>query len=527
MTKFNFWVIVAVTASLGGMVAVQHASLEAVSRKPGAILSLHQRQGILSTLSLGLERYRRESANFRHMDAAQIAAAKSEIEDAFRDGSTQLAGLSDLLPNDRAQIVTLPARLSELLSASARAEKSIYSKDAYQKDDIRGLHGQIEKTLIRLETTTENQIGDIGGAVTNPAVSKSTWVEIAVACWILALLMILMVRNYLVHFRPLERLLRHAESLRAGRPPSAGTSTGRLSGVYGEIQASLGYLSQTVENHVKERHKFILDVVADLRHPLTLLQAGRQLLTRRIEGEPTHAHDSATEEARQLQAVDQLRRGLTILSGSLDDFGDLVEISRLDARLDETVVDLSELVQDVVRSLGGPSREQQIVTSVPAMPIWAKLDQRRMERALVQVIAKVASTIRPGSRVAIFVRPTEPGLSFRGTEIIVQEQRMEARPDLRSDSRADNNGRVRPKDSAHLNGPQTGPEVDLLKHWISEKGLSMALVSKVIHAQGGVLTASGAPGSSVRIAIRIPEERISNRGLITSPAATEDMAFKG
>jgi hypothetical protein len=64
---------------------------------------------------------------------------------------------------------------------------------------------------------------------------------------------------------------------------------------------------------------------------------------------------------------------------------------------------------------------------------------------------------------------------------------------------------------------QSGPEQDLLKHWISENGLSMRLIHKMIKSHGGSISAAGIAGSSVKIMIRLPHERVSTTGLIAPP----------
>ncbi len=64
---------------------------------------------------------------------------------------------------------------------------------------------------------------------------------------------------------------------------------------------------------------------------------------------------------------------------------------------------------------------------------------------------------------------------------------------------------------------QSGPEQDLLKHWISDNGLSMRLVHKMIKSHGGTINAAGIAGSSVKVVIRLPYERVSSTGLIAPP----------
>jgi signal transduction histidine kinase len=135
------------------------------------------------------------------------------------------------------------------------------------------------------------------------------------------------------------------------------------------------------------------------------------------------------------------------------------------------------------------------------MPIWVRIDARRFERVMMQVITKVASTLHSGTSIQVSVEQPTQG-SFRGVEIVIQDSE-------------------RARDQASRMAPGTGPEIDVLKHWISEKGLGLTLAHRVIKSQGGTLTASGMPGSSVQISIRLPQERLAQVGLISAPRGLE------
>lgn len=55
----------------------------------------------------------------------------------------------------------------------------------------------------------------------------------------------------------------------------------------------------------------------------------------------------------------------------------------------------------------------------------------------------------------------------------------------------------------------TGPEQDLLKHWITANGYGMRLTEKIVKAHGGRITASGVAGTGVLFIVRIPQYRIA------------------
>jgi K+-sensing histidine kinase KdpD len=257
--------------------------------------------------------------------------------------------------------------------------------------------------------------------------------------------------------------------------------------MYADIQATMNELASNLETHMRDRHKFLLDIVADLKAPLQLLQSGKYILE--------DTSPSQKSEQQQLQAAEEVRRGLAIFSGSLEDLSDIVDINRLDARLEERTVDLSELLSDVSRTLMGFEFGKRVSVSVPPIPVWVNLDVRRVERVLVHVISKImGATAEEKNNLSISVSESTQG-GFRGVEIVIQ------------DSDRTRNGRP-------IIG---GPEQDILNHWISENGISMTLAHKIIRAHGGMMTASGVAGMSVRVTIRFPQERVVSRGLISPP----------
>jgi hypothetical protein len=132
------------------------------------------------------------------------------------------------------------------------------------------------------------------------------------------------------------------------------------------------------------------------------------------------------------------------------------------------------------------------------------VDARRFERVIMQAITKVASTLHQGTSIHVSVEQPTHG-SFRGVEIIVQDSERAREHSSGQGSRISS----------------SGPEVDVLKHWISEKGLGLTLSHRVIKTQGGTMTASGMPGTSVQISIRLPQERLAQVGLISAPRGLE------
>ena len=485
MKKSYWWVILALVACVGGMGFIHWRAIRAVDVRTAQVEQLYKREVTIDSMNLGLERYRRLSSSFRKLSPGEVQGAKDQLKTTFKVGLAQLEALG-LAPEEAAATKKTSDQLIELLSESAQYEAALYTKDAYAKPEIRSMHEAIVESLGRIKKSSQSQI-EASTFHAAQAQLNSVWLLLSVGGAVIALVLFVMLKDYLLYFRPLRKLHSYALSLR--KMTSISAAGQRLSGIYGEVQSVLEQLMQRVESHSKERHKFVQDVVSDLKSPLSMLQSGKDLLNR----------DSDPD--RQMQVADSMKRGLAILSGSLDDLNDVAEINRLESRLEEKTIDLSELVSDVARTMGGSSRP--IALTVPPMPIWTLLDGRRLERVLIQTISKVSGTLNKGSGLEIIVSDSTEG-RHAGVEVTIREA-----------------------SSRKNDWAPSGPEMDILKHWISDKGLGMALAQKVIRVHGGSMTASGIAGSSVQVTIRIPQERVLSLGLIAPPTALTGLSLNG
>lgn len=487
--KFSFWVVIVLILSLGSVVGIHWNTLQGIHKRVAWVQPLYQRQKVVSHLSLALERYRQMSSVFRKWSPEEITKAKEKLRSVFLDSVTQLDSLS---PTDEERINEhrLADEINDFLTLVTQVEPMLYSKDAYIKSDVVELHDKIRATLMNLEKSNDSRITALH-LNSSPTEPQSVIFLLIVGGIIFLLMLSLILKNYWSYLRPLRKLHEYAIVLKSGsgnpqNPP-------HLVGMFGAIQNSLSQLALSVETHVRDRHKFILDIVADLKAPLTMLQDGKYL----VEGS-----GPAMDEERQHQAAESVRRGLAIFAGSLDDLNDIVDINRLESRLENRTVDLSDLMSDVSRTLMGSDLARRIQISVPPIPLWISVDVKRFERALVHVLSKIVSTLNKDGALSISVSQSMQG-GFRGIEIVIQDaDRLRA-------------GRV----------AAGGPEQDILRHWISENGLSMALVHKIIKAHGGSITAAGVAGTSVTAVIRLPQERVVSRGLISPP--THDEGLRG
>ena len=480
--KFTFWVVATLIGSLGLIVFIHWDTLRKFHEKTAIVQPLHQRQKILAKLNLDLEKYRRMSGNFRKLTPEEVSQNKDSLKASFHEG---LSALGRLVPTDeeRAKERHTNEQISELLSLSTQVEPTLFSRDAYHKPEIQALHEDIVRSLRELNKKTEDRLSTVVTDTANLE-SRSLIFLLGAGVLILVLTLGLILRTYVAYVRPLNRLRDYASDLGQGKPVPSQLPD--FPSAFGEIQTVLNQLAQGVETHVRDRHKFILDVVADLRSPLALLRSGRNLMGSVV---------ATGEDQDQLQASEAVRRGLAIVSGSLDDLNDIVDINRLESRLEEKTIDVSDLLRDVGRILTGTEQSHRISVTVPPIPVWASLDVKRMERVLILALSKVIETLPKGGSVAMTVSQSNQA-NFRGIEISIQD--AEKQKHGRSNAAA-------------------GPEQDILKHWISETGLSMLLAHKIVKAHGGTLTAAGVAGTSVIVTVRLPLERLISHGLISPP----------
>jgi len=512
MKKFMLIVVATASAAIAATGIVHFRAIEAVRSTSAQADTAHLRRDVLGDLTVQLERYRRMSGSFRKLSPDEVVGAKNALRRSFRDALDKLEPESPSSEDAKTVLETRKEARSadpvvaelrkdselvdELLALSQKLEPQLFSKDAFSKEEVRDLYDALSESLSTLRKTEGARLQAMRA---DGLKGDTRSLQLIIGCGVMILLLLLAVsaRNQIAYVIPLRKLRDYAVRIRSGaaEPDKAKDPAASLAGMHSEIRQCIDQLSGLVESAQKERHRFISDVVSDLKAPLTMLQAGKYLLG------PAGAGTANADPALEVQAAEAVKLGLLILSGTLEDLGDAMEIGRIETRFRESVIDLSELVSGVARTLNGPGG-RQISLSLPAMPVWTLTDPRRMERTLIQVISKVAQSIsqhsgqngaRPASVHVTLQQPAEG--SHRGIEILVQDgERVRA-------------GRV----------AANGPELDVMKHWIAEQGLGMSVVSRIVRAQGGTVTASGVAGTSAQVVIRLPQDRSANTGLLTPP----------
>lgn len=477
MKNVSTWIVLLVALSVGGVCAVHWSGIEESNRRVARIQPVYARQPLVDSMTLALEKYRRSSSLFRKVEPAEMAAVKEHLRSAFTRDLAALDQLDSTL-EERKLTARLDEQLTHFLEASAKLEPMLFLKDAYHDPAIVGMHDEMIKTLDTLRDSALDRLKTYAVASTGTTLASMRTIG-GISIAIVLLVLLIPVRDYFAFTRPLRKLKNYA--LKLGAEKGVPQPRPELKGVAGQIEVVLNELALTVESQRKDRHKFIQDIVDDLSSPLAMLKKGRALAS--ADG----------DEATQLKAADSVRRGLALLSGSLDDLGDVLNLNRLESQLEERVVDLTELTSDTIRELTGGAIGKSISILAPPMPVWVLLDAKRFERILVQLLSKVAANgATRSSKIQVTVaQPTQGG--FRGVELLVQE--------------LDVGGT-----KTRLTG--NGPEQDLVRHWIADNGFGMALVHKIVKAHGGSVAVSGVAGSSLQFRIRLPHDRLGS-GLLS------------
>ncbi|GGP69874.1 MtrAB system histidine kinase MtrB [Saccharothrix coeruleofusca] len=217
--------------------------------------------------------------------------------------------------------------------------------------------------------------------------------------------------------RPVRQAAEIAERFAEGsldeRMPVVGEDdVARLAESYNEMAASIQRQIHQLEEFGQLQRRFTSDVSHELRTPLTTVRMAADVL-----------------HASREQFPAGLARSTELLVDELDRFesllGDLLEISRLDAGVEELaaeVVDVRVLARrahDAVRAIA-TSSGSAIVMDLPDHEVTAELDARRVERILRNLLANavdhgeglpVELTLRSdGEAVAVTVRDHGVGL---------------------------------------------------------------------------------------------------------------------
>ncbi|MER5268784.1 MtrAB system histidine kinase MtrB [Actinosynnema sp. NPDC002837] len=236
---------------------------------------------------------------------------------------------------------------------------------------------------------------------------------------VVLLLLLALIANLVTRqvVRPVRQAAEIAERFADGsldqRMPVVGEDdVARLAESYNEMAASIQRQIHQLEEFGQLQRRFTSDVSHELRTPLTTVRMAADVL-----------------HASREQFPGGLARSTELLVDELDRFesllGDLLEISRLDAGVEELAAELVDIrvlarrAHDAVRAIANSSGTT-IVMDLPDHEVTAELDSRRVERILRNLLANaidhgeglpVELTLRgDGEAVAVTVRDHGVGL---------------------------------------------------------------------------------------------------------------------
>jgi two-component system sensor histidine kinase MtrB len=184
--------------------------------------------------------------------------------------------------------------------------------------------------------------------------------------------------------RPVRRAAEAAERFAAGELDERMAVVGeddvaKLAESYNQMAESIKYQIRQLEEFGQLQRRFTSDVSHELRTPLTTVRMAADVL-----------------HASRAQFPAGLSRSTELLVDELDRFesllGDLLEISRLDAGVEDLVAEITDVRAIAKRALDSvrviaENAGSKIELELPAAPATAEVDARRVERILRNLLA--------------------------------------------------------------------------------------------------------------------------------------------
>lgn len=193
--------------------------------------------------------------------------------------------------------------------------------------------------------------------------------------------------------RPVERVADAAATLASGDLDTRvdvdrKDELGVLQRSFNSMADSLNQKIDELEEASASQKRFVSDVSHELRTPVTTMRMASDLLEMKRDD-----FDPAS------------RRTIELLSGQINRFqdllADLLEISRYDAgyaALDAVDADVRDPVNDAVDQVSGIAAAKHVVirTMLPNVPVWAKVDVRRVTRIIRNLLANAVDFAEDG-----------------------------------------------------------------------------------------------------------------------------------
>jgi two-component system sensor histidine kinase MprB len=264
---------------------------------------------------------------------------------------------------------------------------------------------------------------------------------------------------------PVQRLRRAAEQIASTRDLSRRIEAGGHDEI-AALAASFNKMLGALEDSLDAQRQLVADASHELRTPLASLRTNVEVLV--------HSDLLSEEERRALLAdlVSQLEE-LTDL------VGDLIDLARDAEHAGEhepaTALRLDEVVADVVE--GAAARHPSVSFSLDLSPAWIRVAERRIDRAVSNLIDNAVKWSPPGGEIDVTAREGELIVRDRGPGI----------PDADLPHVFDRFYR-----SAGARG-------------LPGSGLGLAIVRQVAESAGGSVVAANAPGGGAMLTMKLPK----------------------
>ncbi|HEX9307056.1 MAG TPA: PocR ligand-binding domain-containing protein [Anaeromyxobacter sp.] len=233
-------------------------------------------------------------------------------------------------------------------------------------------------------------------------------------------------------------------------------------------------VEQELRDASRRKDEFLGMLSHELRNPLAPIHSALYILD--------HA-DPAGPQARRAREV--AGRQLSHLTRLVDDLLDVTRIVRGKIELRTSTLDLAEVTRRAGEDYAALMTERglELVTTVPAEPVWVTGDETRLAQAMGNLLQNAAKFTPPGGRVTLSVVATGDA-----AEVHVRDTGRGIDRDLMS----------------RIFDPFVQAD-QALDRTDGGLGLGLALVKGLVQLHGGTVSAmSAGPGTGADFAIRLP-----------------------
>jgi two-component system OmpR family sensor kinase len=325
---------------------------------------------------------------------------------------------------------------------------------------------------------------------TEDTLNRLKWIELLVACAVIASAVLLGLWLITASLRPLRRIEETAAAIGAGdlsrrvEPGGGTTEIGRLGGA---LNAMLGQIEDAfAERSASEARlrRFISDASHELRTPVAAVSAYAELFDR-------GARDRPDDLARSMTGIQRETRRMGLL------VSDLLLLARLDQGrpLDARPVDLSELAGEAVDAAHAMEPARPLALDAHAMVVVTG-DAERLRQVIDNLLANVRAHTAATAPANVRVRRD-------GASAILEVE--DAGPGLDAEQAAhafERFYRGDPSRSRDHGGA----------------GLGLAIVAAIVEAHGGAVAVESTPGTGTTFRVTLPDREPSSEGTRAPPA---------